>query len=117
MSPKTRPDCRFDCRSRPAIGLMILLLMVFLAGGCAPSGVAGPMTVAEAIEADLRGVTLLRLIVEDYDASTQSSAAKSGTVWGTGLSLRVIGYRGDFELQDEYGVVFGGRMDGNRWVR
>jgi len=96
----------------------LVLSAIFLGvSGCAPSGVAGPMTVEEAIKADLRGVTLLRLIVEDYDAAEQSSAAKSGTVWGTGLSLRVIGYRGDFELRDQYGVVFGGRTDGNRWVR
>jgi hypothetical protein len=114
MNPETRPDCR----SLPAIGLVILLLVVFSAVGCGQRGVAGPMTVAEAIEADLQGVTLLRLIADDdFAAAEKSDAAKSGTVWGTGLSLRVIGYRGDFEMQDKNGVVFGGRTDGNRWVR
>lgn len=107
----------FESRCRQSMGLMLLLLVVFSVVGCGQRGVAGPMSVSEAIEADLQGVRLLRLIVEDYDASEQSRAAKSGTVWGTGLSLRVIGYRGDFELQDQYGVVFGGRTDGNRWVR
>ena len=114
MNPETRPDCR----SLPPIGLVILLLVVFSAVGCGQRGVAGPMTVAEAIEADLQGVTLLRLIADDdFDATEKSNAAKSGTIFGTGISLRVIGYRGDFEMQDQYGVVFGGRTDGNRWVR
>jgi len=109
----------FDFRFRTTVGLVMLLLVAVAVAGCAPSGgVAGPMTVSEVIEADLQGVTLLRLIADDdFDATEKSNAAKSGTVWGTGLSLRVIGYRGDFEMQDKNGVVFGGRTDGNRWVR
>ena len=79
--------------------------------------VAGPMPVAEAIAADLRGVTLLRVIVDDYDSAERSNAAKAGTVWGTHTSLRIRGYRGDLEIQDRYGVPFGGVKDGERWVK
>lgn len=99
---------------------LVMLLFVFAAPGCSPGGeVAGPMTFSEAGEADLRNVTLLRLSAENFDATDSTRGRKSGFVWGSRLTVRVLmGYKGDYELLDKHGVVFGGvNADGTRWVR
>ena len=97
-------------------GLVVSLLAVLFLGGCGGS-VAGPMTVSEAMESDLRGVTVLYLIAEDYDATERNRIARSGFVSGTRMGLLVIGYTGDFELQDKNGLIFGGVKNGDRWVQ
>ncbi|MDG4868702.1 hypothetical protein P8631_11890 [Guyparkeria sp. 1SP6A2] len=99
---------------------LVMLLIVLAAAGCSLGGdVAGPMTFSEASETDLRNVTLLRLTAENFDATGSTRGRKLGFVWGSRLSVRgVIGYKGDYELLDKHGVVFGGvNADGTRWVK
>lgn len=85
--------------------LVIVLLILLQFQGCEIFGkTAGPMTMTEAMAADLEGVTELQVIAEGVDPHDPDNDAKvAGVKAGVVAVLRSRGYGGEIVVVDVYG--------------